>query len=88
MTVEVIRFRMVFMKNKTLHSAAYFVPAGKNPEDMFAWKKVDCEIRNRAGDIFFAMKKVEAPEGFGATISAPSGQCRGRQCAQAKRLFC
>lgn len=52
------------MKNKTLHSAAYFVPAGKNPEEMFQWKKVDCEIRNRNGEIFFDMKKVEAPEGW------------------------
>ncbi|KYG61729.1 Vitamin B12-dependent ribonucleotide reductase [Bdellovibrio bacteriovorus] len=52
------------MKNKTLHSTAYFVPAGKNPEDMFTWKKVDCEIRNRTGEIFFEMKKVEAPEAW------------------------
>lgn len=52
------------MKNKTLHSTAYFVPAGKKPEELIRWKKIDCEIRNRAGEIFFQMKKVEAPEGW------------------------
>lgn len=64
MAIEGNQFYNNCMKNKTLHSAAYFVPAGKNPEDMFAWKKVDCEIRNRAGEIFFDMKKVEAPEAW------------------------
>nr|BFD62308.1 hypothetical protein BdHM001_09890 [Bdellovibrio sp. HM001] len=52
------------MKNKTLHSPSYFVPAGKNPESLFSWKRVHCEIRNRKGETFFAMKNVEAPEGW------------------------
>lgn len=52
------------MKNKTLHSPSYFVPAGKNPESLFSWKRVHCEIRNRKGETFFEMKNVEAPEGW------------------------
>ncbi|UOF02688.1 vitamin B12-dependent ribonucleotide reductase [Bdellovibrio reynosensis] len=49
------------MKKKALHSPSYFVPSGENPERMFAWKKYDCEIRNRKGEVFFSMKNVEAP---------------------------
>ncbi len=49
------------MKN-TLHSPAYFVGKKKKLESLFSWKKRDCEIRNRKGEIFFSMKKVEAPE--------------------------
>jgi ribonucleoside-diphosphate reductase alpha chain len=52
------------MKNQTLHSTSFFVPAGKNPESMFKWKKVHCEIKNRKGEVFFDMKNVEAPEGW------------------------
>lgn len=51
-------------KTTTLHSPSYFVPAGKNPENLFHWKKVDCQIKNRKGDIFFEMNNVEAPEGW------------------------
>lgn len=47
-----------------LHSPSYFVTSSKNPETMFRWKKVDCEIRNRKGEVFFEMKNVEAPEGW------------------------
>lgn len=52
------------MKRNYLHSPSYFVAPGKKPESMFKWKKVDSEIRNRKGEIFFAMKNVEAPEGW------------------------
>nr|BFD67768.1 hypothetical protein HAGR004_27900 [Bdellovibrio sp. HAGR004] len=52
------------MKNKTLHCPSYFVPVGKNPENLFSWKRVHCEIRNRKGETFFEMKNVEAPEGW------------------------
>lgn len=52
------------MKKQTLHSPSYFVVPGKNPESSFAWKKTSSEIRNRQGEIFFAMKNVEAPEGW------------------------
>ncbi|WP_413584831.1 vitamin B12-dependent ribonucleotide reductase [Bdellovibrio sp. HCB274] len=52
------------MKNQPLHSTHFFVPEGKNPENMFKWKKINCEIKNRKGDIFFQMKNVEAPEGW------------------------
>ncbi|MDG0817839.1 vitamin B12-dependent ribonucleotide reductase [Bdellovibrio svalbardensis] len=51
-------------KKVSLHSPSYFVPAGKNPESFFHWKKVDCEIKNRKGEVFFEMKGVEAPEGW------------------------
>ena len=51
-------------KQISLHSPAYFVPAGKKPESLFHWKKVDCQIKNRKGDVFFEMKNVEAPEGW------------------------
>lgn len=47
-----------------MHSPSFFVPAGKNPETMFAWKRVNSEIRNRKGEVFFQMKNVEAPEGW------------------------
>lgn len=49
------------MKRIFLHSPSYFVAPGKKPESMFKWKKVNCEIRNSKGDIFFEMKNVEAP---------------------------
>lgn len=52
------------MKKAPLHSASYFVAPGKNPESMFAWKKVDSQIRNRQGEVFFEMKNVEAPEAW------------------------
>lgn len=52
------------MTKKTLQSPSFFVPAGKNPEKMISWKKVDCEIRNRDGNPIFSMKNVEAPEGW------------------------
>ncbi|WP_413575248.1 vitamin B12-dependent ribonucleotide reductase [Bdellovibrio sp. HCB290] len=52
------------MKNQPLHSTRFFVPEGKKPENMFKWKKIDCEIKNRKGDVFFQMKSVEAPEGW------------------------
>ncbi|WP_413582150.1 vitamin B12-dependent ribonucleotide reductase [Bdellovibrio sp. HCB288] len=52
------------MKNQTLHSTRFFVPVGQSPERMFKWKKLDCEIKNRKGEIFFQMKSVEAPEGW------------------------
>ncbi|QDK46270.1 Vitamin B12-dependent ribonucleotide reductase [Bdellovibrio sp. ZAP7] len=52
------------MKKQTLHSTSFFVPPGKNPENMFKWKKINCEIKNRKGEIFFEMKNVEAPEGW------------------------
>ena len=55
---------IVIMKKQPLHSPSYFVPAGKNPETFFKWKKVDSEIRNRQGEVFFEMKNVEAPEGW------------------------
>ncbi len=59
------RFTIISMAKKvSLHSPSYFVPAGKNPESFFQWKKVDCEIKNRKGEIFFEMKGVEAPEGW------------------------
>jgi ribonucleoside-diphosphate reductase alpha chain len=52
------------MTKKALQSPSFFVPAGKNPEKMISWKKVDCEIRNRDGNPIFSMKNVEAPEGW------------------------
>lgn len=51
-------------KKISLHSPSYFVPAGKKAEAFFKWKKIDCEIKNRKGDVFFEMKNVEAPEGW------------------------
>ncbi len=52
------------MKKQTLHSTTFFVPPGKNPENMFKWKKIHCQIKNRKGEVFFDMKNVEAPEGW------------------------
>ncbi len=42
----------------------HFVPPNTTAEKLFRWKKVDCEILNRAGEPVFAMKGVEAPEGW------------------------
>jgi len=33
----------------------------QDPEKHFEWKKFDCEIKDSQGNIFFAMKNVEAP---------------------------
>lgn len=52
------------MTKKALLSPSFFVPAGKNPEKMISWKKVNCEIRNRDGSPIFTMKNVEAPEAW------------------------
>lgn len=52
------------MRKQALHSPSFFVPAGKNPETLFTWKRVNSEIRNRKGEVFFQMKNVEAPEGW------------------------
>ena len=52
------------MTKKALLSPSFFVPAGKNPEKMISWKKVNCEIRNRDGSPIFSMKNVEAPEAW------------------------
>ncbi|HWU43525.1 MAG TPA: vitamin B12-dependent ribonucleotide reductase [Bdellovibrio sp.] len=55
---------MAKSKSVSLHSPSYFVSPGKNPEALFHWKKVDCQIKNRKGEIFFEMKNVEAPEAW------------------------
>lgn len=55
---------MCLMMKHPLHSPSYFVTSNKPAEAMFRWKKVDCEIRNRKGEIFFQMKNVEAPEAW------------------------
>ncbi|MEN0059981.1 MAG: Vitamin B12-dependent ribonucleotide reductase, partial [Bdellovibrio sp.] len=52
------------MKKHRLHNPSYFVATGQDPEKLFQWKKVNCEIRNSKGEIFFAMKNVEAPAGW------------------------
>lgn len=52
------------MKKQSLHSPLYFVPVGVKPESLFQWKKFDCQIRNREGEIFFEIKGVEAPAGW------------------------
>lgn len=49
------------MKRQYLHSTSYFVPPQKKAESLVRWKKVNCEIRNRKGEVIFQMKKVEAP---------------------------
>lgn len=55
---------MGLMKKQPLYSPSYFVKAKINAESLFRWKKVDCEIRNSKGEVFFAMKNVEAPEAW------------------------
>ncbi len=52
------------VKKYKLHSSSYFVASNEKPEDLFHWKKVDCTIKSRAGEVFFEMKKVEAPAGW------------------------
>jgi ribonucleoside-diphosphate reductase alpha chain len=50
------------MKNAKALISQHFVPPHKKAEQLFRWKKVDCEIQGRDGQIVFAMKGVEAPE--------------------------
>lgn len=52
------------MSKGSLHIQSYFVAPGKDPEKLFSWKKVDSEIKNRKGEVFFSMLGVEAPEGW------------------------
>ncbi len=52
------------MKKQALLSPSFFVPPNENPESLFGWKKVDCEIRSRSGEPIFSMKNVEAPESW------------------------
>lgn len=49
------------MSKKNLHFPNYFLPSTKDPFRSVAWKKVQCEIKNRQGEVFFSMKNVEAP---------------------------
>ncbi len=43
---------------------SHFVEKGKNPEELFRWKKKDCEIKNVQGKRIFYLKNVEAPEAW------------------------
>ena len=59
------------MKQTKLHFPSYFLNAknGKvsSSAEAFknvAWKKVQSQIKNRQGEIFFEMKNVEAPEAW------------------------
>lgn len=52
------------MKKQPLHSASYFVAPKETPEKLFKWKKLNSQIKNREGAVFFDMKNVEAPEGW------------------------
>lgn len=52
------------MRKKTSLVKAHFVPSGKDPEKLFRWKKVDCNIQNSKGETVFKMKSVEAPEAW------------------------
>jgi ribonucleoside-diphosphate reductase alpha chain len=38
-----------------------FLEAGQDPYATLRWKKVQSEIKNRRGEVFFSMKNVEAP---------------------------
>ncbi len=49
------------MSKKLLHFPTYFLPSKKDAFQSVAWKKVQCEIKNRQGEVFFSMKNVEAP---------------------------
>jgi len=50
------------MSSKRPWIQSHFVPKGKDPEKLFAWKKVDCHIQSAKGDTVFSLKNVEAPE--------------------------
>ncbi|MNK07485.1 Vitamin B12-dependent ribonucleotide reductase [compost metagenome] len=52
------------MAQGSLHIPAYFVTPGQDPEALFKWKKVDSQIKNRQGEVFFSLKDVEAPEAW------------------------
>lgn len=46
---------------KSLHFPAFFLKNSKDAFNSIQWKKFDCLIKNRQGEIFFEMKNVEAP---------------------------
>lgn len=41
-----------------------FFTQGKDPEKLFRWKFVDCDIRDTAGQSVFSMKRVKTPESW------------------------
>lgn len=46
---------------KGLHFPNIFLKSNQDPFRAIQWKKVDCRIKNRQGDVFFEMKNVEGP---------------------------
>jgi ribonucleoside-diphosphate reductase alpha chain len=42
----------------------HFVPPGQQPDKLFRWKRFDCEIKSKQGEIYFSMKGVRAPEAW------------------------
>ena len=52
-------------KSKNAVIEAYFVTSAKvDPFQLFSWKKVNSEIKDQSGKVYFSMKNVEAPEGW------------------------
>lgn len=52
------------MKNAKPLISEHFVPSTQDPEKLFRWKKVDCEILSQKGEAVFSRKGVEAPEAW------------------------
>lgn len=47
---------------QNLYLKPFFVHEGQDPLKMFNWKRVNCEIKDSQGNVFFKMSSVEAPE--------------------------
>lgn len=50
------------MKKPELPIRHFFHTPGQDLEKSFAWKKVDCVIKDHQGQVYFEMEGVEAPE--------------------------
>ncbi len=52
------------MEKNQLPFSFYFLQSHQDPFELTRWKKTESRIKNRAGEIFFEMKNVEAPLGW------------------------
>ena len=54
----------IYSMKKALQFPAYFLNFSDDAFKSVPWKKFDCLIKNRQGEIFFEMKNVEAPSSW------------------------
>lgn len=59
-----MRGKLGGMKKQSLHSSSFFVKPRENPYKMVKWKRVQTQIKDRKGQVYFEMKNVKAPESW------------------------